>query len=100
MLKIAEAPLILPSGETLTETSECEDVQEATTNETENNSEEEDNNPNGRENTAGEYDSESDKEMFMDNDVMTNEVGAETNFLMGTSSRFGRVIRFNNRLLF
>ena len=52
-----------------------------------------------------EFDERSDKEV----DVITDdnhsqgqqdELGTSTNFLFGTRSRYGRAMRFNNRLLF
>ena len=51
------------------------------------------------------YDSSSDDEDLKerDNDEAEDDIGSldrEANFLLGTVSRFGRTIRFNNRILF
>ena len=52
-----------------------------------------------------EFDESSDKEVdvISDNDhsqSQHNELGTSTNSLFGTRSRYGRAVRFNNRLLF
>jgi len=52
-----------------------------------------------------EYDSSSNDEDLeeRDNDEADDDIGSldcETNFLLGTVSRFGRTIRFNNRIVF
>ena len=51
-----------------------------------------------------EYDSSSDDDLEEgDNDEADNDIGSldrEANFLLGMVSRFGRTIRFNNRIVF
>ena len=50
------------------------------------------------EDEAGEFDEESDEEIE-DSTVVQGELGNAATFLLGTRTRFGRVVRFNNRLL-
>lgn len=82
MPEVADAPLVLSSDQ---ESGENEDEDVAAYN------------------FPDEYDSESDEENEANsiaNDEPASEVGTETNFLMGTTSSFGRAVRFNSRLMF
>ena len=52
-----------------------------------------------------EFDESSDEEVDVNTDgnhsqSQQDELGTSTNFLFGTRSRYGRAVRFNNRLLF
>ena len=42
----------------------------------------------------------SDEEIEKSAPILQGEIGSSANFLLGARSRFGRVIRFNNRLLY
>ena len=50
-----------------------------------------------------EYDEISDEEVEVneaDRTIIQAEIGTTTTFLLGTRTRFGREVRFNNRLLY
>ena len=49
-----------------------------------------------------EFDESSDEEVevSVDDNNSQDELGTSTNFLFGARSRYGRAVRFNNRLLF
>ena len=87
MPKVADAPLVLSSDEDPEARQASENADEDVT----------------AYNIPEEYDSESDEEdvanaISIDEDA--GEVGTETNFLMGTTSSFGRAARFNRHLMF
>jgi len=51
---------------------------------------------------ADEYDESSDEEVEDrpdDSTLLQGEIGSSATFLLGARTRFGRVVRFNNRLL-
>ena len=52
---------------------------------------------------ADEYDESSDEEVEDrpdDSTLLQGEIGSSATFLLGARTRFGRVVRFNNRLLY
>ena len=52
---------------------------------------------------ADEYDESSDEEVEDrpdDSTLLQGEIGSSATFLLGAITRFGRVVRFNNRLLY
>ena len=52
---------------------------------------------------ADEYDESSDEEVEDrpdDSTLLPEEIGSSATFLLGATSRFGRVVLFNNRLLY
>ena len=56
---------------------------------------------NGNESDIIEYESESDNDSDTESnsEFQISQVGRETNFLIGHQSRYGRAVRFNNRLI-
>ena len=86
MPKVADAPLVLSSDED-SQAIENEDGDVVAYN------------------IPEEYDSESDEDVVntipdISIDEDAGEVGTETNFLMGTTSSFGKAVRFNRHLMF